>query len=273
MSRSPAGSRHHRGEMSPCHAAVVSSFRAVRCTSAPRCELGHAEERWHRLERCPGRAAIVDRPESYRRSSVHASLGLADGPLVTPHELFVEFAHDPDTCRTWLSHRVTDEEIRDIRSRERPLGSARFQQMVAEPAATRRRLCARASEGSTEGRFQTVLCSGRILAEPADGAVAQRVDLQQRRHDALAVPRHRPARCRHALQVHLRRHVRRVAATKRGRSTLHQDGACGPRLSCRAASCPRIACPGEPVSARDDHSAPPSGTSLTFFSAQSSLAA
>lgn len=100
------------------------------------------------IELNPVRAAIVDRPEQYRWSSVHANLGRLDDPLVTPHPCFSALG-DTRTARaaTWselLRQGIDEQDLDGIRThlqQERALGDARFHAMVEKalghPARTR----------------------------------------------------------------------------------------------------------------------------------------
>lgn len=89
------------------------------------------------IELNPVRAAMVERPEAHRWSSVHANLGLLKDPLVTPHSHYL--ALDPDTAtrteayRAWLHAGVSDDDLQRIRAhlqQERALRDAKFQNMV-----------------------------------------------------------------------------------------------------------------------------------------------
>jgi putative transposase len=89
------------------------------------------------IELNPVRAAIVDAPESYPWSSVHANLGLRTDALVTPHPIFVELGLSGPECRqayrSWLREGLSVVDLHAIRAhirQERALGSPRFQEMV-----------------------------------------------------------------------------------------------------------------------------------------------
>jgi putative transposase len=89
------------------------------------------------IELNPVRAAMVDRPEAYPWSSVHANLGTAHDSLVTRHPVlgaFVDDAARPDAYRRWLREGMADTDLAAVRAhlqQERALGSEAFQQMVA----------------------------------------------------------------------------------------------------------------------------------------------
>jgi len=89
------------------------------------------------IELNPVRAAMVEMPEHYPWSSVHANLALRGDPLVTPHETFLALASDrtqrAEAYRLWLRDGVNDDELADIRQhikQERALGSPRFRAMA-----------------------------------------------------------------------------------------------------------------------------------------------
>lgn len=88
------------------------------------------------IELNPVRAAMVERPEDYCWSSVHANLGSARDPLVTPHPVFTAFGDDvmnPHAYRHWLAEGMSDADLDAVRihlQQERALGSAGFQEMV-----------------------------------------------------------------------------------------------------------------------------------------------
>jgi putative transposase len=89
------------------------------------------------IELNPVRAAMVEAPEHYAWSSVHANLGRRIDPLVSPHEVFVALGSNAeqraDAYRTWLREGVNDNELLRIREhlrRERALGNHRFEAMV-----------------------------------------------------------------------------------------------------------------------------------------------
>ncbi|MBS0211734.1 MAG: transposase [Proteobacteria bacterium] len=107
--------------------------------------------RVHRyIELNPVRAAMVDAPERYRWSSVHANLGACKDPLVTPHPAYLGAISDPDlralSHRQWLQEGISEDDLAAIRAhmqQERALGSLRFQSMVEKtlnrPATVRPR--------------------------------------------------------------------------------------------------------------------------------------
>ena len=89
------------------------------------------------IELNPVRAAMVDDPQDYVWSSVHANLGLKHDPVVSPHEVFLSLAANPklraEVYLSWLRAGVSDDELQDIRGymhQERALGSPTFQAMV-----------------------------------------------------------------------------------------------------------------------------------------------
>jgi hypothetical protein len=80
---------------------------------------------------------MVEMPEHYPWSSVHANLALRSDSVVTPHETFLSIAPDrmqrAEAYRVWLRAGVNDDELTDIRQhikQERALGSPRFQAMA-----------------------------------------------------------------------------------------------------------------------------------------------
>lgn len=94
------------------------------------------------IELNPVRAAIVERPEQHRWSSIHASAGLLRDELVTPHPTFLAIDHDPIqravAYQTWLHESVTDDELHQIRShivQQRALGDTKFQAWSKKPWA------------------------------------------------------------------------------------------------------------------------------------------
>lgn len=83
------------------------------------------------------RAAMVERPEDCRWSSVHTHLGTARDPLITPHPLYVALGPTIEAralaYRHWIEGGVSPEELADVRrymSQQRALGDQRFQAMV-----------------------------------------------------------------------------------------------------------------------------------------------
>jgi putative transposase len=102
------------------------------------------------IELNPVRAAMVDNPQAYAWSSVHANLGLKHDPLISAHDVFQGMAADPrqrsEAYLCWLRAGVGDDELQNIREymqQERALGSPAFQAMVEKtlgrPASTRAR--------------------------------------------------------------------------------------------------------------------------------------
>ena len=89
------------------------------------------------IERNPGRAGMVSRPEEHSWSSVHANLGLRFDSLVTPHPGFVALGADANSRRTayrdWLHSGEDEEQLRMVRSllaQQRAYGDCRFQARV-----------------------------------------------------------------------------------------------------------------------------------------------
>lgn len=89
------------------------------------------------IELNPVRAAMVERPEQHRWSSVHANLGLLKDQLVTPHSIYLALDHDAsiraEAYHTWLHAGVSHDDLQRIRAhlqQERALGDAKFQFMV-----------------------------------------------------------------------------------------------------------------------------------------------
>lgn len=102
------------------------------------------------IELNPVRAAMVERPENHRWSSVHANLGLLKDPLVTPHSIYLALDHDAiiraAAYRTWLHAGVSTDDLQRIRAhlqQERAFGNTKFQNMVQKalgcPVAVRPR--------------------------------------------------------------------------------------------------------------------------------------
>jgi putative transposase len=117
------------------------------------------------IELNPVRAAMVDDPQAYAWSSVHANLGLKYDPLVSPHEVFLSLAADPkqrgEIYLSWLRASVGDDELQNIRDymqQERALGSPTFQAMVEKtlgrPASTRAQ--GRPSRQAQSGQVETI---------------------------------------------------------------------------------------------------------------------
>ncbi|MEP7186973.1 MAG: transposase [Rhodanobacter sp.] len=86
------------------------------------------------IELSPVRAAMLERPEGHRWSSVHANLGVLKDPLVTPHSLYLALDQDAtiraEAYRAWLHAGVSDDDLQRIRvhlQQERALGDAKFQ--------------------------------------------------------------------------------------------------------------------------------------------------
>jgi len=91
------------------------------------------------IELNPVRAGMVDDPERYRWSSVHANLGKRADPLITPHPSFLAVARTQEerqvAYRQHLRDGVKEEDLTAIRAhlhQERALGDWRFQAMVAK---------------------------------------------------------------------------------------------------------------------------------------------
>ncbi len=89
------------------------------------------------IELNPVRAAMVEAPQHYRWSSVHANAGIACDPLVTPHPVYIALARElharSAAYREWLHMGVSEDDLVAIRihlQQERALGSARFRTMV-----------------------------------------------------------------------------------------------------------------------------------------------
>jgi putative transposase len=89
------------------------------------------------IELNPLRAAMVEAPEQYRWSSVHANLGLAADKLVTPHPVYLALGETQTdralAYREWLQAGISDEDLHAVRMhlrQERALGDLRFQAMV-----------------------------------------------------------------------------------------------------------------------------------------------
>ena len=102
------------------------------------------------IEINPVRAAMTQRPEDYRWSSVHTHLARATDPLITPHPLYLALGQNPaeraSHYRAWLDAGIAPEELLQLRiyvQQERALGNERFQRMVeitlGRPAAARPR--------------------------------------------------------------------------------------------------------------------------------------
>ena len=91
------------------------------------------------IELNPVRAAMVERPEHYRWSSVHTHLGTAHDPLLTLHPLYLALGADTQqrgaAYRAWLSAALDDDELTRIRAymrQEKALGGPRFHQMLGK---------------------------------------------------------------------------------------------------------------------------------------------
>ena len=89
------------------------------------------------IELNPVRAAMVERPQDYRWSSVHTHLGTARDPLITPHPLYLALGSTMVAralaYKHWLEAGVSEEELDTIRryiAQQRALGDGRFQQLV-----------------------------------------------------------------------------------------------------------------------------------------------
>ncbi len=91
------------------------------------------------IELNPVRAALVEAPEQYRWSSVHANLATACAPDITPHTGYLALGDSLQAraaaYRAWLHAGVSEDDLVAIRAharQERALGSPRFQEMVAK---------------------------------------------------------------------------------------------------------------------------------------------
>jgi putative transposase len=89
------------------------------------------------IELNPVRAAMVERPEQHRWSSIHTNVGMLRDDLVTPHPTFLAIDLDPVqralAYKRWLTKSTSDDELQKIRShlrQQRALGDTRFQSMV-----------------------------------------------------------------------------------------------------------------------------------------------
>lgn len=113
------------------------------------------------IELNPVRASMVEQPEHYPWSSVHANVGLLRDELITPHATYLAIDADPvvraDAYREWLHQGVNEDELQRIRShlkQERALGDPSFQAMVEKalgrPARVRFRGRPRSSQPSCE---------------------------------------------------------------------------------------------------------------------------
>lgn len=102
------------------------------------------------IELNPVRAAIVERAEQYRWSSVHVHLGLGTDPCVAVHPAFLALGCNPReralVYRQWLHESLPEVDLANIRRhlrQERALGSPRFQALVEKtlnrPVAVRSR--------------------------------------------------------------------------------------------------------------------------------------
>ncbi|GAB2554644.1 hypothetical protein GCM10027065_26620 [Rhodanobacter koreensis] len=102
------------------------------------------------IELNPVRAAMVERPEQHRWSSVHANLNQRPDDLVTPHPVYLGLDRDPnvraEAYRMWLRQGVSDDDLHQIRrhlQQERALGDIKFQAMIeralGRPATVRPR--------------------------------------------------------------------------------------------------------------------------------------
>lgn len=102
------------------------------------------------IELNPVRAAMVERPEDFRWSSVHTHLAMAQDPVLTPHPAYAALGSDrvsrAAAYRTWLHAPLAEHELASIRAymaQEKALGEPRFQAMVEKalnrPATVRPR--------------------------------------------------------------------------------------------------------------------------------------
>lgn len=114
------------------------------------------------IELNPVRAVMVERPEQYRWSSVHANLSLQDDVVVTPHPAYLALDVNP-VVRTqaygeWLRQGVSEDDLKRVREhlqKERALGDRTFQALVelalGRPVAARPRGRPRRFDDATEG--------------------------------------------------------------------------------------------------------------------------
>jgi putative transposase len=102
------------------------------------------------IELNPVRAAMVERPEDFRWSSVHTHLAMAQDPIITPHPVYIALGADrcsrATAYRTWLHAPLEEDELPRIRAymaQEKAFGEPRFQAMVEKalnrPATVRPR--------------------------------------------------------------------------------------------------------------------------------------
>ncbi|TYT27616.1 transposase [Luteimonas viscosa] len=89
------------------------------------------------IELNPVRAAMVERPEDFRWSSVHTHLDRARDPLIVPHPVYQALGSDPASravaYHAWLDAPIDAGEVARIRAyltQEKALGEPRFQAMV-----------------------------------------------------------------------------------------------------------------------------------------------
>lgn len=89
------------------------------------------------IELNPVRAAMVERPEDYPWSSVHANINRRHDDLVIPHASYLGLHSNADARAaaylTWLREGVSDDDLARIRvhlEQERALGDRKFQSMV-----------------------------------------------------------------------------------------------------------------------------------------------
>lgn len=89
------------------------------------------------IELNPVRAAMVQRPEDHRWSSVNTHLARAHDPLISPHPVYLGLGDNPAArarqYRVWLDAGIAPDELAQLRSyaqQERALGDVRFQRMV-----------------------------------------------------------------------------------------------------------------------------------------------
>jgi putative transposase len=89
------------------------------------------------IELNPVRAGMVDKPESYRWSSVHTHMGRASDPLLTLHPLYLSLGRDrvqrAQAYEAWLRWGIGEDELAEVKrhiAQERALGDSRFQRMV-----------------------------------------------------------------------------------------------------------------------------------------------
>lgn len=110
------------------------------------------------IELNPVRAALAERPEQHRWSSIHANLGLIADPLVTPHPRFLALGRNRAArvaaYRELLQRGIDRDEMDGIRAylqQERVLGNPRFQAMVEQSLGRPTRVRARGRPQKGDG--------------------------------------------------------------------------------------------------------------------------